>query len=114
MFNKYRFISVIKNFQETIPEKYMVLIALAETISYHGELCFILALSVYRVIIFVFSRQMDTYIIVFHVIFVWFNISGFIFFQFYYQCFDTTISPNVIENGEWDGEYFFGVLFNMQ
>lgn len=91
----------------------MVILALAETISYHGELFFILALSVYRVLIFVFGRQMDTYAIIIHVIFVWFNTSGFIFFQCHFQCFDTTISPNVVQNDAWDGKRFLEKHFKL-
>lgn len=79
--------------------------ALLETLVYHGELFFILALAIHRLMVFFsFKWALNYEFCFFQVFFSWCCVIMFCIGEFVFECFDTSISPNSIENGVWDGK----------
>lgn len=78
--------------------------ALIETVAYHGELFFIFALAFHRLMFFVYVKLASSvYFTIVEVIFIWIMVFTFVACQCYFECFDTSLSPNSIENGIWQG-----------
>ena len=79
--------------------------ALIESVAYHGELFFIFALAFHRLMVFVYpTLASNIYFTLTEVILIWISVFVFVACQCYFECFDTSLSPNSIENGIWDGK----------
>uniref|UniRef100_A0AC35GR32 G-protein coupled receptors family 1 profile domain-containing protein n=1 Tax=Panagrolaimus sp. PS1159 TaxID=55785 RepID=A0AC35GR32_9BILA len=93
-----------------LSENYIALMALIETVAYHGELFFIFALAFHRLMYFVYVRLASSvYFTIVEVVFIWIMVFTFVACQCYFECFDTSLSPNSIENGIWQGVHFYSM-----